>query len=354
MLAFQKEIETVTQPYQYVQAEYKPLLPPGKLQQIALAHLPGKTAHSVSYGSNEKAAQVAFYSSSYYYIVYINPYSGSVLKVKNMNRDFFRIVIMGHYYLWLPPVIGQPVVASATLIFLIMLISGMILCWPKNKAARRQRFSVKWNAKWKRVNYDQHNVLGFYMTWIAIFIAVTGLVWGFQWFADTVYWTASGGQQLLLYKESYSDKMNMHDISAIPAVDIVWQKIKNENPSAQIIEIHYPANDSAAIEAVANPDAGTYWKSDIRYFDQYTLKEINVDHVYGLFSNASAADKIMRMNYDIHTGAVLGLPGKIMAFFASLIAASLPVSGFLIWRGRKKKNKIYNAHTANKLIADAV
>jgi len=45
------------------------------------------------------------------------------------------------------------------------------------------------------------------------------------------------------------------------------------------------------------------------------------------------------MNYDIHTGAILGLPGKILAFFASLICASLPVTGFYIWYGRKYKKK---------------
>jgi uncharacterized iron-regulated membrane protein len=45
------------------------------------------------------------------------------------------------------------------------------------------------------------------------------------------------------------------------------------------------------------------------------------------------------MNYDIHVGAILGLPGKIIAFLASLIPASLPVTGFLIWWGKKKKGK---------------
>jgi uncharacterized iron-regulated membrane protein len=44
------------------------------------------------------------------------------------------------------------------------------------------------------------------------------------------------------------------------------------------------------------------------------------------------------MNYDIHTGAILGLPGKILMFFASLICATLPVTGFVIWWGRRKKS----------------
>ncbi|MGN6343213.1 MAG: PepSY domain-containing protein [Ginsengibacter sp.] len=43
------------------------------------------------------------------------------------------------------------------------------------------------------------------------------------------------------------------------------------------------------------------------------------------------------MNYDVHVGTVLGLAGKVLAFFASLIAASLPVTGFYIWCGKKHK-----------------
>ena len=77
--------------------------------------------------------------------------------------------------------------ATATLVFLVMLISGLILWWPKNKKATKQRFSIKWNARWRRKNYDLHNVLGFYATWIAIILAVTGLVWGFEWFAQGYY-----------------------------------------------------------------------------------------------------------------------------------------------------------------------
>lgn len=339
ILAFEQEIRSVTEPYLYVKPHETDFLPPSKLKAVATAELPGKTAHSVIYKSKTDAAQVIFYNAApeYYYIVYVNQYNGAVLKVKDMNKDFFRIVINGHYYLWLPPAIGQPIVATATLIFLIMLISGLILWWPRNKAARKQRFSVKWNATVKRKNYDLHNVLGFYMTWVVIFIVVTGLVWGFQWFAKTVYWTASGGKTMVDFYETVSEKNNNTIKETVPAIDRIWQKMNDEHETAQLIEVHLPANDSVAIEAVANADAETYWKADYRYFDQHTLKEIDVDHLYSRYANTSVADKIMRMNYDVHTGAILGITGKIIAFFASLIASSLPVTGFLIWKGRRKK-----------------
>ena len=63
----------------------------------------------------------------------------------------------------------------------------------------------------------------------------------------------------------------------------------------------------------------------------------------GHLRRKNAGEKLLEMNYDIHVGAIGGMPGKILAFFASLLSASLPVTGFLIWyprwrrRGRRKQ-----------------
>ncbi|QNF34129.1 PepSY domain-containing protein [Adhaeribacter swui] len=340
ILAFQREIENATQAYRYV--DYQPALqplPPSRLKQIADAQLPGKKGHSVIY-QKDRAAQVVYYNlePEYYYLAYLNPYTGEVLKVKNMEEDFFRIMIMGHYYLWLPPTIGQPILASATLIFVVMLITGIILWWPKNKKARKQRFSIKWNAAWRRRNYDLHNVLGFYITGVILFIALSGLVMGFKWVANSVYWTASGGKPMVEFYESFSQVPTnpVHKITS--PMDQLWLNMQPEfQKITGSMEVHIPENEQSSIEVAFNPDTDTYWKTNYRYFDQHTLKEIEVTHVYGKIANATVADKIMRMNYDIHVGAIAGLPGKIIAFFASLFAGSLPVTGFLIWWGRRKK-----------------
>ncbi|GAA4466567.1 PepSY-associated TM helix domain-containing protein [Nemorincola caseinilytica] len=339
ILAFQREIESVSKPYQYVTPHNDAYIAPSRMYAIANAQLPGKLAHSVTYGGKDKAVVVTFYHDEpeYYYLVYLDPYSGQVLKVKNMDDDFFRIVVNGHFYLWLPPDIGKPIVASATLVFVVMMITGIVLWWPKNKAARKQRFSVKWSAKWRRVNYDMHNVLGFYMSWVAIFIAITGLVWGFQWVSISIYWVASGGKQAVAFYEPVSKKNNMAAAGEEPAVDRIWKKMNAEHATAETIEVHFPQSDTGAIEAAMNPDASTYWKTDYRYFDQYSLQEVEVTHAYGRLHNTTVADKIARMNYDIHVGAVWGLAGKVLAFFASLLAASLPVTGFMIWWGRRSK-----------------
>jgi len=351
--AFQAEIQNLTQPYRFVKYETKSVLPPSTLQAIAEKELPGKKVHAVLFAKPGNAAQVIFYDfdPKYYYLVFLNPYSGEVLKVKDENADFFRIVLMGHFYLWLPPDIGQPVVASATLVFLVMLISGLFLWWPKNKKATGQRFKIKWNARWRRKNYDLHNVLGFYITWIAIILAATGLVFGFQWFAKGLYQIA-GGEKSLMYVEPASDTTALISQTDIPPGDRLYTKLRAENPNAKVIEVHVPVTAASPIEVSINPDDATYWQTDYRYFDQYTLKELSVDHIYGRTKNAAAADKLLRMNYDIHTGAIIGLGGKILAFCASLIAASLPVTGFYIWWGRRRKD--YRERSVGKNIASNV
>ncbi len=302
--------------------------------------LPGKTLHSVTYLADGRAAMLTFYhyEPTYYHIAFLDPYTGQVLKVKDMSWDFFYQVLQGHYYLWLPPEVGQPIVASSTLIFVVLLISGLVLWWPKNRAASRQRFRFTWKPTtgFKRKNYDFHNVLGFYAALILLLLAFTGLVWGFQWFAQSVYWVTSGGKTQVAFYEPHSSRSDQS--SPLPAVDRLWQQTVATHPNAKSIEAHFPETDSAAIAISTNPEAGTFWKADHRYYDQRTLREIKVTHQYGRFSeNLSMADKIARMNYDIHTGAIKGLLGKFIAFLASLIAASLPVTGFLIWLGRRRK-----------------
>ena len=339
ILAFEVEIRSVTQPYWFAKQEAKPLLPPSILKANAEKVLDGKKANTVEYGEAGRSALVYYFDADNYKLVFLNPYSGEVIKVKNMNRDFFRVVLNGHYYLWLPPKIGQPIVASATLIFLVMLISGIILWWPKNKAARKQRFSVKWSAKWKRTNYDLHNVLGFYMTWVVIFVVITGLVMGFEWFEKSVYWVSSAGKTMPEYYSPPSDTLQANK-NKESITDIVWQKILVAKKANESISVYPAATADASIGITINHRPGTYYNTDNYYFDQYTGKELQGKGSYaGTFKNAKTADKIKRMNYDIHVGAILGLPGKIMAFFASLIAASLPVTGFYIWWGRKRKKK---------------
>lgn len=343
ILAFEQEFKSMLFPYLHAEVqEGKEPLAPSRLIAIAGKHITDKAPNGVSYPGPGRSASVMYYGADpdYYYQVFMDPYSGKVLKVWSEEEDFFHFILHGHFYLWLPPKIGQPVVASATLVFLLMLISGLVLWWPKNKGAAKQRFSIKWNARWRRKNYDLHNVLGFYVMIIAMVLALTGLVWGFEWFSNATYY-ATTGKSLKDVKIPVSDTTGYTTEAArVMAVDRAWAGIQQQMPETAGMFVYTPQTKAEALNVFVNLRPGTYYKGDNYTFDQYTLQPLQATGPYsGKYADAGVGDKLRKMNYDIHTGAIWGLAGKIMMFCASLICASLPITGTMIWLGRKKKQK---------------
>lgn len=75
------------------------------------------------------------------------------------------------------------------------------------------------------------------------------------------------------------------------------------------------------------------------YHDQYSGKLLKKSDDY---YKMGAGEKLYNLTLDIHVATIWGLPSKIIAALASLIGASLPVTGFIIWYNRKfgKKKKL--------------
>jgi uncharacterized iron-regulated membrane protein len=323
-----------------------PYLPPSRLMGLAEKYLPGKQPNGIRL-ERGKALSMNFFGEGYSYELLLDPYTGKLIKATDYKKregefNFFGFVLDGHLNLWLPYKIGRPIVDYSILVFVITLITGLILWWPKkwNKYNREKSFRVKWTATFKRLNYDLHNVLGFYALLVLLVIASTGLVWAFGWFQQSLYWLTSGGRSAPQWINVASDT-TFAGTPAVQPADKIWNRLWENNHQMKSIYMGFPRERADAFFVNINPRSGTLYRQDIYYFDRYTLKEIYGGGVYSQkrYAKASVADKINRMNYDLHVGQLLGLPGKILAFFASLISASLPVTGFLVWWGRRKKKK---------------
>lgn len=277
--------------------------------------------------------------------VYINPYTGEIVANENTKYEFFTLTLRLHRNLLLNRKVGSVIIGSSVIVFVVMLITGIVLWWPKNRAAMRQRLLFKWKSttKWKRKNFDIHSVLGFYSCFIALIIALTGLTWSFDWFENSVYWMASGGIKVEKTKPLYSDTSRA--ATDLP-IDRILSELKKAGREAHTFTIGLPDKPNGVINASSRSGIRVRYTT-IRYqFDRFTgalLKKTTFDEKNG-------GEKLKAMNYDIHTGAILGMPGKILAFMASLISASLPVTGFYIWWGRKKKIK---SHSFSKVTVAA-
>jgi uncharacterized iron-regulated membrane protein len=338
---FEQEITSLYDDYKYVEPQEASFIPPSKAQEIAQDIVPGRHVHGAIYGDKNEALQIVYYEADpeFYQKAYVNPYSGELIKVVDLESGFFHFILDGHLNLWMGE-FGNKIVSYGTLIFLFILISGLILWWPRNKKVAKKRMKFSWadRTRWKRKNYDLHNILGFYASAIALIIAITGLIMTFNWFANGVY-TLTGGDKTPTFSFPKNvSEANQEAVAAEP-IDVIWKRMKQEYPQATSIEMHYPPSDEYTVYAYMKFSEGTYWDADYRYFDSRTLEEVDPGHVYGDIEKASTADMIQRMNYDIHVGAIGGIAGKIIAFLSSLIVGSLPVTGTIIWWGRRKSSK---------------
>jgi uncharacterized iron-regulated membrane protein len=297
---------------------------------------------------NEKDATVTFFTSKekenpnaiwywdtleYNYTIYINPFTGKIQKIENTTTEFFNVILFLHWSLLLTNKIGQPIVGIAVIIFIISLITGLILWWPKNKSAAKQRFWFRWKntTQWKRKNYDLHNILGYYVLLFALVIAFTGLVWSFKWFDNSVKWIANGGQTIEKKKENLTSDFSQKNDENL--IDKISNSVEYSYPKAETYMISIP-EDSLQTQFVYIENGGNFDRINLQ-FDQYTGKLLNTK----TYADKNNGEKIRSLNYAIHSGGILGLHGKILAFFASLICASLPVTGFYIWWGRNNKKK---------------
>lgn len=349
---FKDEITSLYDDYKYVEVQEKSVIPPSQVRDIAHSVIPDRTIHGIAYGDKNDAIEVVFYEPDpeFYHTLYLNPYSGEFIHRENVRAGFFAFILDGHMNLWMGE-FGRNIVAYSTLIFLFILISGLILWFPRKRKNAGKRFKFQWKdrTKWKRKNYDLHNILGFYASAIALVIAITGLVMALNWFQDGVYTLTGGDKEYAGF--DYPQNISQPDDELVSEeeepIDIVWSRLMQEYPDAYEVEIHIPPVDGYTIYAHMRFSGGTYWDADYRYFDSRTLEEVKPNSPYGTLDEASVADLVRLMNYDIHVGAIGGIAGKIIVFFSSLIVGSLPVTGFMIWWGRRGKNKKANSKTVN-------
>ncbi|QXU42868.1 PepSY domain-containing protein [Pedobacter sp. D749] len=295
---------------------------------------PIQTWHFRAYRENDtNAGNWYWHEKKFYESLFMNPYTGELVFHEQSEFEFFRVILYLHWSLLLKTELGQPVVGVITLLYVISLLTGLYLWWPKNKKARRVRFWFKWkkNTGLKRRNYDLHNILGFYVMSLGLVIALTGMMWAFPMLDR-------GVQNVLNLSESLK-KTKVAMVHSLPepkstGLDFIFKEIKKKYPTAKAYHFYFPAKRMSTVTVLASYDQT--FKTVTNRYDVLSGQLLETSR----FEDGRIGEKFSAMNYDIHTGNILGLPGKILAFLGSMISASLPLTGFLIWYNRKKGKSI--------------
>lgn len=274
-------------------------------------------------------------------LMYVNPYNAKIIAEVD-HEDFFHFMDEGHRHLWLPTEIGRPITGWGTLMFFIISLSGLILWWPKrwNKRMVKQSFTINWKTKWKRINYDLHNVLGFYSLILAVVMAFTAMMMSFPWLRKSVIEMAGGYPRSPKKTEMKNQELDRPKVDALLVADSIWLQVRTQialhNKDAVIV--HIPEEDEDVVYACTDMHAGS-WR-DLK-FDRYTMQLLPSSQKP--IGEAKTAEWISRSNFGLHTGYIGGLTTKILYFVASLICATLPITGFYIWWYKRKKKPVKKA-----------
>ena len=262
--------------------------------------------------------------------VAINPYTGQVIGSRAEHDTFFEVVLRLHRYLCMEDT-GKVITGISCVCFLVIMITGLVLWWP-NRKNRKQRFKVKWDASPKRLNWDLHAVFGFYALPFIFLIASTGLVWSYKWVNNLIYLAFDGKPQ----QKREAPANLISSAASVTHYQQILNKTDQLRPHTGKVTFTTLDADSLSITVAKTDDEAPISNIvSFLYFDKNTGSLISTR----LYENETPGFKARRVVFPIHTGSLLGWPTKIIAFIAAFVAASLPVTGIIIWLGRKKKGK---------------
>ncbi|HCX21856.1 MAG: sulfite reductase [Flammeovirgaceae bacterium] len=262
----------------------------------------------------------------------VNQYTGEVLgNTQSSSSEFFMVMFRLHRWLMLDTSIGRPIVGWATVMFVIIIITGLVIWFPKKIKNWRQGLKIKWDANWKRINHDLHNALGIYTAVFLLIMGLTGLQWSFEWYRT--------GLRNVLGVNNERREAPEEDV----VIDSSGESLSYEE-LISIAERELDYSGTYRVEISENPILSIR-KYESGFFASPSSDLVEINRFNGevvrksLFSDKPFNEQVAGSIKALHVGDVFGVFSKIIYFVSCLIATSLPVTGTIIWINKLRKKK---------------
>lgn len=375
MLIFEPEItRAVKSDVYYVASASDEPLPIGDLMETVKATLPDSVSITgvTVFDDNERTYQVNL-SKPRRASLFIDQYSGKITG-KYERLGFFSTMFKLHRWLLDSAnphgdglKIGKLLVGISTLVFVIALISGVVIWWPRARKNLKRSLSISFANGWRGFWKGLHVAGGMYALVFVLAMSLTGLTWSFDWYRSAFYavcgvehtprnfaqagasenrkgnnndggrgnregYHRGGGHR---HGEGDSNGERRHGgrrHSEFGRWQQVYDELKAQNPDAPQITVG-PESASVTIGNTGNGRAAD------RYEFNRRSGEITPSSLY---ADANEADKLRGWIYSIHTGGLGGIFTRILWLLGALLGASLPLTGYYIWLkhlGKKKHHE---------------
>ncbi len=300
--------------------------------------------------------------------VFVDPVSGDELGTREWGavwpistETFVSFLYKLHYSLHLPEMWGIDewgvwLLGIIAMIWTLDCFFGIVLTFPKTKIQRGEnasqktrnwfsnwfkRFGIRWNGGSYKLNFDLHQAVSLWTWGLLLIVAFTAF-------------------SLNLYREVF--------FPALSAISDVTPTPYDERPYVELHEVKPPQlSMQQAIDIASERAEQLGWEEPAnavfyaRQFGFYDIKLYHPEDDHGtagaghkeLFVDAysgeilgkripwqgTVADLFVQAQFPLHSGRILGLPGRILISFMGLVVAMLSVTGVIIW-WRKRKARV--------------
>lgn len=365
MLVFENEAnEWFRRDLYYVETVKESPLPMDKLLEKVATTLPDSVAVTgVSISSDPGRAYQVSLSKPRRASLYVDQYTGEV-KGKSERSGFFMFMFRMHRWLldsmnpgnegifW-----GKMIVGVSTLLLVFVLISGIVIWWPRTRKALKNSLKITATKGWRRFWYDLHVAGGMYALIFLLAMALTGLTWSFPWYRTAFYKVfgvevqqraAQGHEQksdaqkrdtkLAAHREKKREgnevrkgersgrpENNHSDMYSVTSPFVYWQeiydKLGRQNPEYKQISIS-SGTASVSFNRFGNQRAS----------DRYSFNTDNGEFTEtSLYQHQDKSGKIRGWIYSVHVGNWGGMFTRILTFIAALLGSALPLTGYYLW-----------------------
>ena len=371
MLIFEPEItRSVKSDVYYVSSSEGEPLPLGELMETVKATLPDSVSITgvTVFSDKDRTYQVNL-SKPRRASLFIDQYSGRITG-KYERIGFFSTMFKLHRWLLDSAnphgdgvKVGKLLVGISTLIFVIALITGVIIWWPRARKNFRRSMTISFKGGWRGLWNSLHVAGGMYALVFVLAMSLTGLTWSFNWYRTAFYAVCGVEHTPRNFAASTNEKSSergngsegrgnhrggrqgehgegrrehgegrgerrgegrgegRRHHSEFGRWQQVYDELKTQNPDAPQITI------GAETASVALGVTGNGRAADKYEFNRRSGEITPVTK----YADSVPADKLRGWIYAIHTGSWGGMITRVLWLIGALLGASLPLTGYYIW-----------------------
>ncbi|WP_271615255.1 PepSY-associated TM helix domain-containing protein [Bradyrhizobium sp. CCBAU 51627] len=296
-----------------------------KVTAITLSNDPSAAVH-IRFARDEQGARPSS--------LYVDPYDGHVLGVPR-GEEFFATVRRLHRWLLIPGDArgwGRQITGVAALGLIVMLISGLVLRWPRRASSVKMWLKPNLALSGRGLHRSLHAVVGTWVLPVYLVMSLTGLWYSFDWYRDGVVW-------LLSRPHVAAAKMQPRpsggpEPTQRVGFDRAWSSLQHEEAGGFArAQLMLPAGSGTVMRVRAWSKESTLESARDEFrIDAATGRLIFAER----YADKTIGEKAIASVLDIHRGAILGWPGKLGFMIAAALMPVFAITGLLLNLSRRK------------------